>query len=490
MSSIPPRRIRPLNDVPVRLDGDYVLYWMIAARRTRHNFALDRAIERARILAKPLVILEPLRVAYPHASDRFHRFILDGMAANQTALSPTPVSYYPYVEPAPGAGSGLLEALASKACLVVTDDYPCFFIPKMLDAAARHCPVHLEAVDTNGLIPIRLTERVYQRAVDFRRFLHDQLPGLLEDKPLADPLSTISLPPCAPFPSAILERWPQADAALLAGDPKALARLPIDHKVPVVKDRPGGQDAARRRLESFIEHDLGDYGSRSRDLLEPAHSRLSPYLHFGHISTHEILDAVFEHAGFTTASIHRKNRAKNQGFWGLEGPVESFLDELLTWREIGFNGATHMVDHTDYMSLPDWARQTLEEHEQDLREELYDLATLEAGQTTDPLWNAAQRELVLTGSIHSYLRMLWGKKILQWTQSAREALEVMIHLNDKYALDGRDPNSYSGIFWVLGRYDRPWGPERPIFGKVRYMTSDSTRNKLPVNAYLRRYGSS
>jgi deoxyribodipyrimidine photo-lyase len=176
-----------------------------------------------------------------------------------------------------------------------------------------------------------------------------------------------------------------------------------------------------------------------------------------------------------------------RGWWGASANAEAFLDELITWRELGYNMCSHRADYDRYDSLPAWALATLEEHAHDPRPYLYDLGELEAAETHDPLWNAAQTQLVREGTIQSYLRMLWGKEILEWTRSPRDALARMVELNNKYALDGRDPSSYSGIFWVLGRYDRAWGPERPIFGKVRYMTSESTARKLRVADYVRRY---
>ncbi len=176
-----------------------------------------------------------------------------------------------------------------------------------------------------------------------------------------------------------------------------------------------------------------------------------------------------------------------EGWWGASGEAEGFLDEIVTWRELGYNMAAKRADHDRYESLPAWARATLEDHLGDERAQVYDLAAFEHAQTHDALWNAAQRQLVREGRIHNYVRMLWGKKILEWTRTPRDALRVMIELNNKYALDGRDPNSYSGIFWCLGRYDRPWGPERAIFGKVRYMSSENTARKVRVADYLRKY---
>ncbi len=166
---------------------------------------------------------------------------------------------------------------------------------------------------------------------------------------------------------------------------------------------------------------------------------------------------------------------------------EAFLDELITWRELGFNFCRRRKDYRSYASLPDWASATLGKHAADERKYAYSLAEFESAATHDPLWNAAQRQLTREGKIHNYLRMLWGKKILEWSSGPQVAAEIMIELNNKYALDGNDPNSYSGIFWVLGRYDRPWGPERPIFGTVRYMSSENTARKMRVAEYIERY---
>jgi deoxyribodipyrimidine photo-lyase len=182
-----------------------------------------------------------------------------------------------------------------------------------------------------------------------------------------------------------------------------------------------------------------------------------------------------------------KATGSRAGWWRMSSPAESFLDELITWRELGYNRCFLDPDHEDYDTLPPWALATLAEHAADERPHLYTLEQLQAAETHDEVWNAAQRQLVREGRMHNYLRMLWGKKILEWSPSPREALEVLVELNNRFALDGRNPNSYSGIFWCLGRYDRPWGPERPIFGKVRYMSSDNTRRKLRLSAYLERF---
>ncbi|MEZ4468400.1 MAG: hypothetical protein R3F43_29185 [bacterium] len=219
-----------------------------------------------------------------------------------------------------------------------------------------------------------------------------------------------------------------------------------------------------------------------------AASGLSPWLHFGHLSPIAVVAGIFDAEGWHPGRLGKVTGAR-AGWWGLSATAEAFLDELVTWREVGFGFCYHRPD--DYFafdSLPDWARATLTEHAVDPRPVVYDRATLEAARTHDPLWNAAQTELVRTGRMQNYLRMLWGKKVLEWSRTPAEALDTLIELNNRYALDGRDPNSYSGIFWTLGRFDRPWGPTRPIFGTIRYMSSESTARKLKLKGYLARFG--
>ncbi len=471
----PSDRVRRLNDRPVEPTRRYVLYWMIAARRTRSSFALDRAIAWARALNRPLVVLEALRVGYPWASDRLHRFVLDGMADNAARFHDAGILHYPYVEPEADAGHGLLAALSADACVVVTDEFPAFFLPKMVAAAAARVTTAFEQVDGNGLVPLRGPDRSFVTARAFRRWLHEGAGEYLAQAPKADPLRGLDLPPPPRITPSIERRWRRADPRLLSGE-ASLDTLPIDHDVAPTTSR-GGSRAAHTALRAFVAHKLDRYADERRHPDADAESGLSPYLHFGHISSHEIARAVARHAGSNPRRIV-----------GLGTNEDAFLDQLVTWRELGFNTCLHRRDYATYESLPSWARRTLDAHAKDPRPELYDLATLEAARTHDPLWNASQRQLLRDGRLHNYLRMLWGKRIVAWSPSPKVALARMIHLNDKYALDGRDPNSYSGMLWVLGRYDRPWGPERPIFGLVRFMTSESAARKLRLRAYLARYG--
>jgi deoxyribodipyrimidine photo-lyase len=482
-SRVPAARLRRANDAPVAR-GEWVVYWMIAARRATSSFGLERALEWSRALQRPLVVLEPLRAGYEWASERLHRFVLDGMAHNARAFAERGVAYWPYVEPRPGAGKGLLEALAARAALVVTDEFPCFFLPRMVAAAARSLPVRLEVVDSNGLVPLRATPAAFATAFAFRRWLQANLAEHLEAFPLADPLHAADFPAPPDLGRVLATRWPAAADELLAGDPRALAALPIDHAVGPVRT-PGGSGEARRELASFVAHKLARYGERRNHPDDEGSSGFSPYLHFGHLSAHEVFAAVTGARGWTRARLSDGADGK-RGWYGLDPSAEEFLEQLVTWRELGYGFAWHRSDHERYESLPDWARATLEENARPGR--TYALEELEKAATHDALWNAAQTELLRTGKLHNYLRMLWGKKILEWSPSPREAFARTIHLNNKYALDGRDPNSYSGISWCLGRFDRPWGPKRPVFGTVRYMSSESTARKLDLADYLERFG--
>jgi deoxyribodipyrimidine photo-lyase len=485
MSPVPEIRIAAVNDAAIRPHGSYVLYWMNATRRTYWNFALDRAIEWCRELHKPLVILEPLRCDYPWASERFHAFVLDGMAANAARLVNTAVRYYPYVETAAGAGRGLLTAMAKPACVVITDDFPAFFHPRMLQAAGRRLPVKLEKVDSNGLLPLRAAERVYPTAYSFRRFLQAELPRHWMQNPQRDALRRLPNVTRARLPQEVTTRWPSASKSLLGGKSAPLAALPIDHDVGATNTR-GGSRVARQTLRQFLSQRFEHYAD-SRKSFEANTSELAAYLHFGHISPHEVFAAIVQQEGWMPDRVADNNSGKRSGWWNMRPCAEAFLDQLITWRELGYNMAHLQSDYDDFSSLPDWALRTLHKHADDPRPHVYSLQQLESAATHDPLWNAAQMQLVQDGRIHNYLRMLWGKNVLAWSPTPEKALEVLVHLNNKYALDGRDPNSYSGIFWCFGRYDRAWGPERHIFGTVRYMTSQNTARKLRVGDYVQRY---
>lgn len=477
------RLIHPLrltySDAPIRPSRSYVLYWMVAARRTNWSHGLQHAVSQSRALGKPLLVFEPLRVGSQWSSERVHRFVLKGMRDNANRLRAAGVTYFPYVEPEPGHGRGLLEALAANAALVVTDSFPTHFLPTMREAAIRRLDVRVEVVDGNGVIPLAAPGRDFTVAHSFRRWIQKNV-GTLWDPPVPDPL-TPGLAG-AQIPPAIRSRWP----ACGGGSPTGNERLPeCLSGTPRAVQASGGSRAATRAWRQFRDRALPRYGQDRSHPDDAVQSNLSAWLHFGHISVFETLDdllATWEPSNLPKAT------GKREGWWGLPPSSEAFLDQILTWRELGYVQAFR--DHDSFCSfegLPSWARTTLRDHRGDPRPYDYSLEQLRDAQTHDPLWNAAQRELVETGRIHNALRMLWGKNVLAWTPSPEHAFQILEELNNTYALDGRDPNSYSGIGWVFGRFDRAWGPERPIYGKVRYMTSASSRRKWRLDAYLERF---
>ncbi len=482
-------RITAGNRAAERASGSYVLYWMIGARRTQYNPALERAVAVCQRLDKPLLVLEPLRAGYRWASDRHHAYVLAGMRDNAEAFARHGVTYLPYVEPEPGAGRGLLRELARRAAYVITDEQPGFFLPHMVRAAGEQLDVKLEVVDGTGVLPLRAADKAYPSAALFRRHLQKTIGQFLLEFPEADPLCRLTVQRRAEVAGEVLRRWPMANAAIVDRERRRalIATLPIDHRVPpVIED--GGSAAAHAQLTSFLDERLPLYAEARNQPERDAASGLSAYLHFGHLSAHQVVAAVLQRSSWDPSKIlGAKPTGTREGWWRLPPESESFLDELITWRELGYGFCFHREDYDRYESLPAWALRSLGEHAGDARAPLYSLAELEAANTHDPLWNAAQRQLVREGRIHNYLRMLWGKKILEWTASPRHALAALIELNNKYAIDGRDPNSYSGIFWTLGRFDRPWPQERPVFGVVRYMSSTNTARKVSVKSYLAAY---
>lgn len=482
----PESRVQSLNQKGVGPDGRFVLYWMTSARRSSWNFGLERAVEWANQLKQPLLVLEALRCDYSWANDRHHAFILDGMIANAKAVKDSPAAYACFVADREDSGSGLLEELAERASIIVTDVFPCFFLPRMIHSVAQRVKIEVEAVDSNGILPLSVSDREYTTAHSFRRFLQKTIPEYLSQWPHPEPLSQLEFQHETEggFSPRLLDN-PIEELESIRGN---LAALPIDHSVGP-GTLIGGAEEAQEYLRRFTSTLLHKYHENRNEVDEGGTSLMSPYLHYGHVSSHQIVHAILSLENWSPDNIPQKSKGSRNGWWNVSEGAEAFLDQVITWRELGFHFCHHrQEDYDDYQSLPAWALKTLDEHRGDNRPVIYSREELETGKTHDPIWNAAQRQLTETGLMHNYLRMLWGKKVLQWSKEPEEALQTLIHLNNKYALDGRDPNSYSGIFWVFGRFDRAWGPEREIFGKTRYMTSDSTRRKLSLSNYLHRFG--
>jgi len=487
MPVVPKNRITVLKDIEPDLEKEYVLYWVINFKRTSYNFALQRAVELANELSKPLIIFEPLILDYPMSSVRFHKFFLEGMKDVAEEIDDSNAYYYPYLEQTPKASDELLIQLAEKAAAVVTDDYPTYFVPQMTAKAKGFVNTRYELVDANGLIPIRIAEKEYLRAHDFRRYLHKNFVDFLVDVPEKHPLSKLKTKFDKKHIKNFESKWSKTDFKKFNQE-EFLMDLDIDKSVKE-SSIIGGYKKAKERLDYFLENGYLNYATLRSHPSEDASSRLSPYLHAGHISPYEIFVRVCEIESWSPEQINPSLVGRRQGWWGGSENLESFFDELITWRELGYHTCVTRANYDQYSSLPKWAIETLEEHAKDPREYVYSLPQLVNSETHDEIWNAAQTQLREEGIIHNYLRMLWAKKILEWAPSPQIALSYMIDLNDRFALDGRDPNSYSGVFWTLGRYDRAWGPERKIYGKIRYMTSENTAKKFKLEKYLEKYSS-
>lgn len=474
------------NDKPVNEKGSYVLYWMSINRRLEYNYALELAVGYANKLGKPLLIYEGLSCGIPWACDRFHQFLLEGMHETHTWCKEQGISYYSYLETRIGDGAGLVESLAADACVVIADEYPVYIIKPYNRLMARKVEVAYITVDSNGIIPMKLTDKAPYSAYIFRKTMQKHFLACYQQGPAPSPLDNLENKQKVVLSKDFLKRWPDA-APHYEDIPSAVAKLPIDHSV-VALPISGTRRFALEQMKSFINQRLNSYADKRNEPDENAASGLSPWLHYGKISAYEVTQAAFRKQpdDWSLDSI-TFNKGQRDGFFNGNPNVESFLDELITWREVGFHFCHHVHNYDKYTSLPDWALQTLEEHSMDERTHVYSFEQLEGAQTHDPVWNAAQTQLVRDGIIHNYLRMLWGKKVLEWSPDPQTALEYLIELNNKYAIDGRDPNSYSGIFWIFGRFDRAWGPERPVYGKVRYMTSQSTAKKINLKNYLQQF---
>jgi len=440
------QRIRALNSAAPREEADYVLYWAQVNRRVQSNHALAYAAEAANEHRLPLLVYEGLTYDYPSANDRLHTFVLQGVAETAKAVKRLGAGYVFYARRREADRDDMLYRLAAKARCVVTDDYPVFLPARHNASVPAKIGIPYIAVDSSCIVPMSVHEKRAYGAYTIRPKIRRELPAHLKPVP----------------PIRLRRRWRAELPAIGDLNPAA---CDIDHRVAPSLSYTGGYAAARRHLDRFLDQRLSRYAKESREPSRHATSNLSPYLHFGHISSLEVALAVREHA-----AEHKLI-------------ADEFLEELIVRRELAFNFARFTPKPESSEALPDWCRRTMKKHAKDKRPYLYTTRQFELAETHDALWNAAQKELLLRGTIHGYYRMYWGKKIIEWSRTYDQALEVMIHLHDVYALDGRDPNTYTNILWCFGLHDRPWG-ERPVFGQLRYMSLEGMRRKTDTEAYI------
>jgi deoxyribodipyrimidine photo-lyase len=444
-----PERVTPLNESPVDSAGTCVYYWMERSHRATDNLALDHAIRLANVHRVPVVAYFGIDEAYPGCSPRTTAFMADGLRETQRALTERGIPLVVRLEnPVLGIQRLLGERRGTALVVDSTVVQPGRTWRRQL---ARSVDVRMEEVDDLCVVPFRMFERREYAARTIRPKLHDAWPGFIEDRASAEP-------EFAQLSSGL----DSLDLSEVTGE-TLIRRLHHDRDARALAEPRGGTAAASDRLRRFIDDRLPGY-ERRNDPNAGVRSGLSPFLQFGHISPLTILRAV-------TSS-------------GAPGEaVDAFVEEMLVRRELAANFCWHTPDYRSVDALPEWARETLEIHTRDARDNHYTFARLEAGATHDRLWNAAQAELVTCGTIHGYVRMYWGKKILEWTSSPQEALGVMTDLNDVWPLDGRGANGYTNVLWCLGLHDRPF-KERPIYGKVRSMTRSGCERKFDVGQYV------
>ena len=447
-------RVIQLNDGRVNTDARYVLYWMQMYKRVDNNHALIYAIRRANELKLPLVVYEGLKYYYPWASDRLHTFILEGVEEKRKAFEKLSIRYIFYLQKDKDSPKQTVAKLAKDAALIVTDDFPCFIIPEHNRRIATRAEIPVYAVDSNGVSPMSRFDKEEYAAYTIRPKINKLLERYL--KPL--PNETVYI-------SSVNLKVDCPETLVSEGNiSKLVSECEIDHAVAASVYYHGGTANGRKRLRKFVKDILPDYDKARSKPDKDGSSRLSSYLHFGFLSSLEIALSV------------RDADAPQES-------IDAYLEELIVRRELSYNLTLFSDKYDSLTALPAWVQKTMREHHDDERQFVYSLEQLEAGETHDELWNAAQREMVVTGEMHNYVRMLWGKNVIAWSRTFEEAFAALVHLNNKYCLDGRNPNSYAGILWCFGKHDRPW-MERPVFGTIRYMTSGSTGKKFDSKKYI------
>lgn len=439
-----PGRVKKIMDRGIRTDGDFVFYWMQSAQRLENNHALEIAIQLANRYQKPLYVGFVLLRAYPNANQRHFEFMLQGIAELQVAFDALGIGFSVFE----GLSDAFYECVHHSVA-VVTDKSYGNYLNSLKQTFMNQMSQDVYEVDTNLVIPV---SEAYPKEAYGAYVIRPSIQKKMPTYEMAFERSVIQ----HPF-SGGSERL-KTDALIKA----FLESLPILGKTSFL----GGEKEALRRLDVFLESSLEDYDVFGGNPTYEKTSLLSPYLHFGQISSITILDA-----------IRKKGRAAN-----------GFVEQLVVRRELAYN-FVHFnsgYDRSLEAFLPEWALVSLKAHDGDKRPYIYTLESLEQAQTHDPYWNAAQIQMVSTGHMHNYMRMYWGKKIIEWTASHEDAFGIMLYLNDKYQLDGRDPNGYTGIAWCFGKHDRAF-TERPIFGKIRYMNDAGLKRKFNMTPYVEKW---
>ncbi|MFZ8825524.1 MAG: deoxyribodipyrimidine photo-lyase [Candidatus Caldipriscus sp.] len=442
-------RVKALNDGKFNKNGKFVIYWMSQSHRANFNHSLEFAIELSNAYRKPLLVYFPITDRYKYSNARYYKFMLDGILEAKKSIEERGIKFV--IEKVDDIKQRVVE-ISRDAFALITDKAYLKFYRRLNRYVAEKLDIPVYEVESDVCVPVEVaSDRLEPYAFGLRKKIYSIMDAfIVELKPREVKIKSVSLD----FGIGELT---------LKDSLEILDILNIDKSVslsPFV----GGYSQARKYLEEFIERKLHKYKDfRSHPELD-YQSNLSPYLHFGQISPIEVVLEVLSK-------------------YGKDENVDSFFNELIVWRELARNFCYYNPNYNHYEGIPDWAKETLEEHKKDRREYIYTLEELENAKTHDEYWNAAQLELLKTGKMHNYMRMYWCKKIIEWTDDPKQAFDIACYLNDKYELDGRDPNGYAGISWCFGTHDRPW-KERKIFGKVRYMSASGLEAKFDIKKYV------
>ncbi len=454
--SIEPTRIQPLNQKKMT-SGDFVLYWMQQSQRAEENHALEYAVELANHLDRPMVVVFGLTDGYPEANLRHYRFMLEGLRETSATLAKRGIQ----MAVQSGSPPDVALKAGQKAAVIVCDCGYLRFQKAWRESVARQANCRVVQVETDVVVPVAITSNKAEYAArtlrpKITRHLNEYLKGFhvveLKNSSMGvgikDLRSRLNL---------------EAIDALQA-------RLNVDRSVePVSLFFKGGTREAKKRLKKFLNQRLKHYTDHHNQPQTDDISHMSPYLHFGQISPVYVALQV---------------KAVDGRSVGLNA-IEAYLEQLIVRRELAVNFVNFTPNYDTYDCIPGWASQTLSDHLADERPNCYGRAQLENAETHDPYWNAAMLEMKHTGFMHNYMRMYWGKKILEWSRTPQQAFDTTLALNNKYFLDGRDPSSYTGVAWIYGVHDRPW-PERPIFGKTRFMAASGLERKCDIKAYVKK----
>lgn len=447
-------RVKKLNSKQLNLSGKYFVYIMEASQRAYFNHALEFAIMLSNEYKKPLIVVFNLTDKYKFSNLRYYTFMIEGLIELRKIFEDRGIKFSirkkDYV-------SGSIE-ISIDAVALITDRNYLRTQRNWRKRVAEQIEIPLFEIETDVIIPIEL---VSSKKEPYAATIRPKILKLLSQ--FLEPVTHQDL-------KVKLNSFEIEELNFHSVD-EIISNLQIDKSVnPVSEFYQGGFENAQKFLKNFIETKLPHYKEFRSDPTKDFQSELSPYIRFGQISTLQVLLEILNNYDLKDEN------------------VQAFINEAVIWRELARNFCFYNPLYNHYSGIPEWAKSTLEEHLKDKREFIYSLEDLEFAKTHDPYWNAAQIQLLKTGKMHNYMRMYWAKKLIEWTEHPKDAFDYACYLNDKYELDGRDPNGYAGISWCFGTHDRPWF-ERNIFGKVRYMNDKGLERKFEMKKYLEKYSS-